>query len=112
MKIAVPCADKVLCAHFGHCDEFAILEADKEAVSVKEITYLTPPPHEPGLLPKWLGEKNINLVIAGGMGMKAQQLFNSQGIEVITGASADNPETVVLSYLQGNLQTGSNLCDH
>ncbi len=112
MKIAIPCADKMLTAHFGHCEEFAILEADTEAKTVKDITFLTPPPHEPGLLPKWLGEKQISLVIAGGMGVKAQQLFGSQGIDVITGATAGDPEAVALSYLNGSLQTGSNLCDH
>ena len=112
MKIAIPCADKTLCAHFGHCEEFAILEADTETRKISGIEYLTPPPHEPGLLPKWLGEKNVNLVIAGGMGQRAQQLFNGQGIQVVTGATASGPEAVALSYLEGTLQTGSNLCDH
>ena len=112
MKIAIPCADKMLTPHFGHCEEFAILEADKETKEVKEVTFITPPPHEPGLLPRWLGERNINLIIAGGMGMKAQQLFSSQGIDVVTGASAGDPKDVALSYLNGTLQTGSNLCDH
>lgn len=37
---------------------------------------LTPPPHEPGVLPKWLHDQGVNLIIAGGMGQRAQGLFN------------------------------------
>ena len=112
MKVAIPCADKTLCAHFGHCDEFAIMDVDMDSKKMGAIEYLTPPPHEPGLLPKWLAEKQINLVIAGGMGSRAQQLFGSQGIKVIAGADAGSPEKVVTSYLEGTLKTGGNLCDH
>ncbi len=112
MKIAIPCADKVLCAHFGHCEAFAILDVDMESGKMGEIEYVTPPPHEPGVLPKWLGEKQVNLIIAGGMGQRAQQLFGNQGIQVVVGAEAGSPENVVTSYMDGTLQTGSNLCDH
>ena len=112
MKIAIPCADKNLCNHFGHCEEFAILEADKETMQIRETRFETPPPHEPGLLPRWLGQKQIDLVIAGGMGTGAQQLFCSQGITVITGAPAGTPEAIALDYLKGALETGQNCCDH
>ena len=112
MKIAIPCADKALCAHFGHCEEFAIVDVDMDSKSITDTQYLTPPPHEPGVLPKWLGEKQVNLIISGGMGNRAQQLFNGQGIDVVCGAAAASPEAIIKSYLEGSLQTGSNLCDH
>ena len=93
MKIAVPVANGKLCQHFGHCEQFALVQtADKE---IKATEMVTPPPHEPGLLPRWLGEKEVNLVIAGGMGVRAQELFNAAGVEVITGAPAIAPEEVV-----------------
>lgn len=112
MKIAIPCADKVLCAHFGHCEEFALLEADKASGELSEVQYLTPPPHEPGLLPRWLGEKGVDVVIAGGMGARAQQLFDGRGIAVLIGAPSEQPAELVRRYLTGQLQTGANLCDH
>lgn len=46
------------------------------------------------------------------MGARAQQLFAAQNIQVVTGAAAGTPETVVLAYLNGTLETGDNLCDH
>ena len=72
----------------------------------------TPPPHEPGVLPKWLHEQGTNIVIAGGMGARAQNLFNQNGIKVITGASIDTPESIVTQYLSDSLATGENICDH
>jgi predicted Fe-Mo cluster-binding NifX family protein len=73
---------------------------------------LMPPAHEPGVLPKWLGEMGVKLVIAGGIGRRAQQLFNENGINVITGAPGDTPQQLVGDYLNGQLQSGPNVCDH
>ena len=71
-----------------------------------------PPPHEPGVLPKWLSDQNVDLVIAGGMGMRAQQLFAQAGVKVLTGAPGENPEKIVEAYLANTLETGKNVCDH
>ena len=72
----------------------------------------TPPAHEPGVLPKWLHELGAQVIIAGGMGSRAQQLFLENGIKVITGAPMDPPESLVNQYLAGILETGDNVCDH
>jgi predicted Fe-Mo cluster-binding NifX family protein len=73
---------------------------------------LKAPPHEPGLLPTWLAERGANLIIAGGMGQRAQDLFRENGIKVIVGAPAETPENLVNSYLAGTLNSGDNVCDH
>jgi len=111
MKIAVPLADGRLCMHFGHCEQFALVETDEQN-NVVNKTLLDPPPHEPGLLPRWLHEQGAEVIIAGGMGMRAQQLFSQSGITVVVGAPAEQPEQLVAGYLNGTLQTGSNICDH
>ncbi len=110
MKIAIPLAAGKLSAHFGHCEQFALIEVKDNQIVGKEL--LTPPPHEPGVLPAWLAEQQVTQIIAGGMGIRAQQLFANNGIEVIVGAAADTPESIVESFLAGDLETGSNLCDH
>ena len=46
------------------------------------------------------------------MGMRAKNLFTQSGIEVLVGATAQEPEELVTAYLNGTLQTGENLCDH
>ena len=72
----------------------------------------TPPPHEPGVLPRWLHDLGVQVVIAAGMGSRAQQLFVESGIKVITGAPMDPPESLVNQYIEGILMTGENVCDH
>lgn len=112
MKVAIPTANGKLNSHFGHCDNFIIFEVDEKSKKILSKSDLTPPPHEPGLLPRWLGERGINLVIAGGMGGRAQTLFAEQGIKVVTGAPADDAQKLVEAYFGGTLVTGDNTCDH
>jgi ATP-binding protein involved in chromosome partitioning len=111
MRFAVPTNQGKLCAHFGHCEAFALIDADPEGKILNEA-YVTPPPHEPGLLPPWLAEQGVNCIIAGGMGSRAQQLFAQHGVQVVTGALAEDPKEAVDLYLKGTLQRGANTCDH
>lgn len=110
MKIAIPMAEEKLTAHFGHCKEFALIDIDEGQIKGKEI--LTPPPHEPGILPKWLHEMGVNVVIAGGMGQRALQLLAENEVAVVIGAPVETPEVLVESYLNGSLVSGKNVCDH
>ena len=112
MKFAIPVANDKLCMHFGHCEQFALIEADASSRQIKSKTMLTPPPHEPGVLPKWLHEQGASVIIAGGMGQRAQQLFSQNKIKVVVGAPSDSPENLVLAYLAGTLESGENVCDH
>ena len=112
MKIAIPTADGKLCMHFGHCEKFAIVNVNVETKEIGEIEMLTPPPHEPGVLPRWIGEQGADLVIAGGMGQRAQQLFIQNDVDVMVGAPVDTPENLVSAYLSESLETGQNACDH
>ena len=114
MKIAIPIAQGQLCTHFGHCENFYFFDVDPDTKNIMNKEVLTAPPHEPGLLPRLLSEKGVNLVIAGGMGGRAQQLFQQNGVKVVTGASpaGGSPEEIIKSYLTGVLQTGANPCDH
>jgi ATP-binding protein involved in chromosome partitioning len=112
MKIAIPTADGKLCAHFGHCQRFAFVTVDPDSKTILKAEMLSPPPHEPGVLPKWVADNGATLIIAGGMGQRAQQLFNQHEVEVLVGAPADSPENLAMAYLNDALQTGQNICDH
>jgi len=111
-KIAIPVVEGHLSAHFGHCEEFSIFDVDLENKKIIGQEKAPSPPHEPGLLPRWLAEKGVNVIIAGGMGTQAQQLFAESGITVSVGASADDPEKVIISYMNNALELGGNTCDH
>ena len=112
MKIAIPITQGQLSMHFGHCEQFAIIEVDKDSKKIIGTTMETPPAHEPGVLPAWLHEQGVNVIIAGGMGQRAQQLFTQNDIKVVVGAAAGEPEKLVADYLDDSLESGDNICDH
>ncbi len=112
MKYAVPVSGGVMCSHFGHCERFALIDVDDATKQILKKELIPAPAHQPGLLPPWLAQQGVNCVIAGGMGMTAQNLFQDQGVQVIVGALEGDPEAAVLNYVNGNLATGGNACDH
>jgi len=112
VRFAVPTSDGVLCPHFGHCQEFTLVDVDMASKKVLGASTIPAPEHEPGLLPAWLADKGAGFIIAGGMGSRAQELFAEQGVKVITGAPMAEPGSVVRRYLDDTLVTGDNVCDH
>jgi len=112
MKIAIPLAEGKLTMHFGHCASFALVDVDPQTKKIVRTEELAAPPHQPGLLPPWLAERGVTLIIAGGMGQRAQELFAQQGIEVIVGAPAESPEKLITDHFAGTLAVGVNVCDH
>lgn len=112
MRIAIPLADGKLAMHFGHCERFALVDVDQTEKKILGREDVEAPPHEPGLLPRWLAERGANAIISGGMGQRARGLFDERGILVVVGAPADTPENLVGHYLAGTLEVGQNICDH
>ena len=112
MRFAIPLAEGKLTMHFGHCENFAIIDTDDNGTITNEQT-LTPPPHEPGVLPKWLGnEIKATIVLAGGMGLKAQEIIKQYGCEVVVGCEVKEPRALVADYFSKVLVSGDNACDH
>lgn len=109
-KFAIPTLNNQLTAHFGHCEKFAIVDVDDSKVVNEEM--LTPPVHQPGVYPKFLADQGVHVIIAGGMGQKAQDLFAQNNIEVHMGVQSGSPKELVEQYMNNELQTGQNLCDH
>jgi ATP-binding protein involved in chromosome partitioning len=112
MRIAIPLAAGRLCRHFGHCEQFALIDVNPETKEITSSSVKTPPPHEPGVIPRWLHEQGATTIIAGGMGSRAQMLCAENGITVVVGAEADTPENLTHAYLAGTLASGVNACDH
>ena len=112
MKIALPIDGGRVSGHFGHAEKFAIFEVDCSSNAIAGSSEAVPPPHEEGAIPEWLREEGVSLVIAGGLGRKAKQLFEEMGIDVVTGAPQDEPGAVVRSHLDGALESGDNACGH
>jgi predicted Fe-Mo cluster-binding NifX family protein len=112
MKYAVPVSGGTLSPHFGHCETFDFFDVDETGKTIVNRQSVRSPEHQPGLLPAWLAQQGANVVIAGGMGPRAVELFRQNGIDVVLGAQEIDPERAVLSHLSGVLTTGENICDH
>lgn len=107
MKIAVACANEMVTEHFGYCESFSIFEADNNQIVKRES--IPNPGHKPGFLPNFLNDMGVKVIIAGGMGGSAVEIFNSKDIEVILGAKG-NAEAAVNSYLLGELKSTGSVC--
>ena len=109
MKFAIPTENEKLCAHFGSCKLFTFIEVDE---SNKIISTETKAPsgecHE--YMAPWVAQNNVDVVIAGGMGVPAQEMVIAEGIKVIVGAPIESPEKLVLDYLNNTLELASNSC--
>lgn len=110
MKIAVACTGKQVSGHFGHCENFIIFETENGKIKAEQS--VPNPGHKPGFLPNFLGDMGVNVIVSGGMGGGAVEIFNERNIEVIVGASGDAAKAVE-SYLKGELKSTGSIChDH
>lgn len=107
MKIAVASEGKTVAQHFGHCANFNIYEvSDNKIIGTSGVLN---PGHRPGFLPNYLNDLGIQVIIAGGMGGGAVEIFNEKNIEVIVGASGV-AEDAVKAYLAGTLKSTGSVC--
>ncbi len=107
IKIAVASENEMVTEHFGHCVNFNIFEAENKKIVNSES--IPNPGHRPGFLPNFLNDMGVNVIISGGMGGGAIDIFNEKCIEVITGASG-NAKAAAEAYLQGTLKSTGSVC--
>ena len=107
MKIVVASDEKYVSGHFGHCEGFTIYEVEEGKSLEKSFT--PNPGHRPGFLPVFLRDLKVNVIIAGGMGETAQDLFNENGIEVVVGAQGLSDD-VVQKFVNGELKSTGSVC--
>ena len=107
MKVAVSTDSGKVSEHFGRCPEFTIV--DIEGKDIKKRESVPNPGHEPGAIPKFLHEKGVGCIIAGGMGMRATGFFNEFGIQAVVGIDG-RIDDVIESIKNGTLRGGESLC--
>lgn len=109
MKVAVATDGNAVAQHFGRCQQYTLADIEDGKVLNKEV--VSSPGHQPGFLPRFLAEKGVSCVIAGGMGPKAQNLFSQHNVQTIIGVTGTVDETLE-AFVKGQLQSGESLCDH
>lgn len=107
LRLAVACMGDTAAQHFGHCESFYLF--DTEDGKIVEEKSVPNPGHRPGFLPNYLNEQGVNVIIAGGMGGGAVEIFNEHNIEVIVGANGKARDCVE-AYLAGELKSTGSIC--
>ncbi len=107
IKIAVATVKGQVAEHFGYCEEFMIFETEDNKILKSEI--VANPGHKPGFLPNFLADRGVKVIISGGMGMGAVDIFNERDVEVIVGASGDG-EDAIKQYMKGSLKSTGAVC--
>jgi len=108
MKIAISTDSGFVSAHFGRCPVFTIAEIeDGKVLKIEEINN---PGHQPGFLPAFLAKQDVNYIICGGMGNRAQSIFAEKAITPIIGVAGKINE-IIDQFAQGRLQGGVSLCE-
>ncbi len=108
MKIAVASDNGMVAEHFGHCRSFSIFSVENN--QIVNVESLLNPGHKPGFLPNFLNDLGVEVIVSGGMGGGAIEIFNEKGIQVITGAGG-HAQSVAEQYLQGTLKTNGAVCN-
>ena len=107
MKVAISTDGDYVSAHFGRCPSITIAEIDGETILSREV--VANPGHQPAFLPQFLSEKGVGLIIAGGMGRRAEALFAEKNIQILVGVNGRVDE-VIEKLISGTLEGGETLC--
>jgi predicted Fe-Mo cluster-binding NifX family protein len=122
IKIAIPSMsenglESDVCAHFGSCEYFTILDLDGEAIkSVESVSNGVPGAEHNCAAPAIvLKSHDVNVVLVSGIGGRPLMSLNEQMIKVFAGA-AGNVSDAVQDYKNGLLQElatqGTCNCSH
>ncbi|MFO7941647.1 MAG: NifB/NifX family molybdenum-iron cluster-binding protein [Bacillota bacterium] len=109
MKVAIATEGGVVAPHFGRCSQYTLATIEDGGVTEKEV--IDNPGHEPGFLPRYLAEQGVGVIISGGMGVRAQNLFDRAGIDYVVGVDCSVDECL-RGYVDGTLDPGEDLCEH
>jgi len=107
LKIAIPDDNGNLSPHFGRCPSFTIVELEDKKIISRDL--IDSPGHNPGVLPDLFSKLKIDMVVSGGMGMRAQELFEQKNIDIILGADG-SVDDIIKNIMEGTLKKGESSC--
>ena len=108
MKIAISTEDKngldsLVSHHFGRCPCYVIVEVESQEVqSVDALDNPFAQSHQPGMVPEFIHNQGVDVMLSGGMGRRAISFFDQYGIQVSTGANG-TVQSSLESYFGGEL---------
>ena len=89
--------------HFGRCPYYVLADVNKEEIQVVHaIDNPFAQQHQPGMVPGFIHDQGVDVMISGGMGRRAIDFFDQYGIQVATGADGTVRNTLD-RYFKGQL---------
>lgn len=107
MKIAISTDGEYVSEHFGRCPSFTLADIEEGKLISKKV--IDNPGHHPGYLPQFLSKKGVNCMVAGGMGMRAKELFKDVNIDIILGVEG-KIDSIIDKIISDTLEGGKSLC--
>ncbi len=108
MKVAISVDGNLVSMHFGRCEKYILLDIkDGKIIDRKEVKT---PSHKPFFIPKFLSGKEVKVLITGGIGPRAINLFNELKIKVISGVEGSSEEAIK-KYLEGKIDENTEPCE-
>ena len=112
MRIAIPLSGEKLSPHFGHSEQFLFVDADMEQRKVLHKQVEQAPEHAPGRASGLAGRASVDVVIAAGWERGRVTCWLTRSVQVLSGVSDSDPDTLVADFLNGSLESGASICDH
>lgn len=111
MIIAVTTQQQEVFQHFGSCKEFTLYHVENGTIVEKPQTLDTSQSGH-GALAALMEEKQVNILICGGIGQGAKNALHIRGIEIVAGVSG-KVDDAVKRYLSGELVGNPDfVCSH
>lgn len=110
-KIAIPTEGDIVNAHFGRSQAFTVFEIKNGQVLNEELIDTRGFEHQHAGIAQLLKSKDTETVICGGIGPGAIQGLESEGLEVLRGASG-LVRDVAKAYANGTFIGTEAVCDH
>ncbi len=107
MKIGIVAVNDQVSAHFGQSEGLYVYTKNEDTyeLEIKQVK-----PHQEGSFPQMVFHEHVDVLICGGLGLKAKQKFDGFGIKVIAGVSGDI-DTVFHKYLHDELESNDSFCE-
>ena len=107
MRVAIANDNGNVGQHFGHCERFTVFEVENDKIISNSI--LNSPKHEHGIMPQFLFDNGLNVVIVGGMGEGAKNKLNVFNINYFVGINSTVDEAIDL-FLNNELKSDDKAC--
>lgn len=109
MKIAISNDKDFVAEHFGKCEKYTFFEIENKKIIKKEEKNC--PNHDIGIIPKFLKENKVNVVLTQGIGPRAIKILKNNEIKVIL-VKKNSIQNTIENYLKNELEKKDNDCNH